>query len=394
MSRVLLLLLVLLMACNDGRLSSTDDDDVANDDDSGDVVDDDDDSGDDDDSAANTPPEATPPVVDPDPLYADSTANCLGSVGSDVDGDEVTIRYGWLVGGVDPGIVGEELTPDEFTVGDSVQCVATPSDGIVDGAAAISPAVIVQSCPAGSGWLAECPGDSCRTILEGGFSIGDGDYWIDPMGTGAFEAFCDQTTDNGGWTRIINQNYSTDLCPGAWVPSSQFGGLCTRDTSSGGDPIRSAMFDVWDIPYTEVRGHISAHQYASCDAFGDSPPTSIDDTYADTVSFTVGAPGSRTHLFSYVFGFGTLSSDDSNCPGQSGGAPPHPWVGASYVCESGNTSGGGPSGTWQPQLMFNGSWFQSPVGAATTQDVEGRLIATSSSADEDLGVTEVTLFVR
>jgi hypothetical protein len=108
----------------------------------------------------------------------------------------------------------------------------------------------------------------------------------------------------------------------------------------------------------------------------------------------VGAAGSRTHLFSYVFGFGTLGVDDSNCPGQPGGAPPHVWVGANYVCESGNTSGGGPTGSWQSQLMFSGSWFQSMVGAVTTEDVEGRLIATSSSSDEDLGVTEATLFVR
>jgi hypothetical protein len=44
--------------------------------------------------------------------------------------------------------------------------------------------------------------------------------------------------------------------------------------------------------------------------------------------------------------------------------------------------------------MFSGSWFQSGVGAATTEDVEGRLIATSGSGDEDVAVTEATLFVR
>jgi hypothetical protein len=44
--------------------------------------------------------------------------------------------------------------------------------------------------------------------------------------------------------------------------------------------------------------------------------------------------------------------------------------------------------------MFPGHWFQSSAGTVTTEDVEGRLIATHASADEDLGVTELTLFVR
>ncbi len=44
-----------------------------------------------------------------------------------------------------------------------------------------------------------CPAQSCNAIVSAGLSIGDGTYWIDPLGTGAFEAWCDMTTDSGGW---------------------------------------------------------------------------------------------------------------------------------------------------------------------------------------------------
>jgi hypothetical protein len=47
-----------------------------------------------------------------------------------------------------------------------------------------------------------CAAESCLAILEDGYSDGDGTYWIELGGSGAFEVTCDMTTDGGGWIAL------------------------------------------------------------------------------------------------------------------------------------------------------------------------------------------------
>jgi hypothetical protein len=62
---------------------------------------------------------------------------------------------------------------------------------------------------------------SCKEILDRGFSVGNGNYGIDPDGVDGAPAFvvkCDMTTDRGGWTRF---NWVTGSYPANADPLGQ-----------------------------------------------------------------------------------------------------------------------------------------------------------------------------
>ena len=50
-----------------------------------------------------------------------------------------------------------------------------------------------------SGKTEDCSGTDCLSILEMGYSVGNGYYWIAPYDLEPFEVYCDMETEGGGW---------------------------------------------------------------------------------------------------------------------------------------------------------------------------------------------------
>lgn len=94
----------------------------------------------------NTPPVLDAAAIVPDVIQTGTDASCEAGTSTDDDGDAVSYRYLWELGGAEYSS-GPTLTSDNFERGSVLLCVIIPNDGEEDGAPVRSASVTVANTP-------------------------------------------------------------------------------------------------------------------------------------------------------------------------------------------------------------------------------------------------------
>lgn len=151
-----------------------------------------------------------------------------------LDGPEGTsttkVRWSVVSGELPVGLelVGNEVvgTPTELAEGRSVVIQAEYASGYSTVGTMASYSFAVPEAPIVDfggyrAWADGSYAQSCEGYIRSGSAsypyrgaVGDGVYRIAPSGAAAFDAYCDQTSDGGGWTRVALQYEGS---PVAWV---------------------------------------------------------------------------------------------------------------------------------------------------------------------------------
>lgn len=132
---------------------------------------------------ANSLPTVASATISPgSPVEADGALTCSAGALFDADGDPVSLRYTWQVGGVDVvGATTSSLSNTFWNKGNSVTCTITPFDGIELGTAAVSSSVVVtNSVPSVSAGSITPSSPQAGNTVTCNFSYTDADFAADP----------------------------------------------------------------------------------------------------------------------------------------------------------------------------------------------------------------------
>jgi hypothetical protein len=142
--------------------------------------------------------------------------------------------------------------------------------------------------------------------VEGGDDDGDGLYWIDPEddGVDAYEAYCEMTTDDGGWTAFfVGTNGSTNVF-GHFYTNTE---ICSDPETECLRPLPSTVDDSYEFGVRCGSDMFSAEMNSDLVAyFADG--TQGGQVPLGTVTFLEGSLGSAASVDVLFAGGGGISN--------------------------------------------------------------------------------------
>ena len=261
------------------------------------------------------------------------------------------------------------------------------------------------------------PAASCKNTPT---SSPSGNYWIQSTCTSTGHAsleYCDKfppfnQSRTSGWMRVaqLNMTDPQEHCPSGFRTITSPKRMCGRSSGPG---CASTTFSVNGVDYNKICGKVIGYQYCSMDAFhaySQHSSLTIDDVYVDGVSLTHGQ-SPRQHIWTFANAQDEVRSSSSVCPctkndSDFAGVVPR-FIGNDYFCATGshkpysNTwytadplwDGEGCGGSSTCCGFNNPPWFCKDL-ESTTDDIELRLCRDQNSADEDIGLELVEIYVQ
>lgn len=153
---------------------------------------------------------------------------------------------GWQAGPVAGFMPGDTIAIRQSASGSAA---TTTTATVTVGATTSTPwQVTTAGCPSASAWCNGSTSDraaaSCKQLLANGVTT-TGTYWLQPT-TPAFQGYCDQTTEGGGWTLVASRSSS--------VAATTLGNYADAAPSPSTDANRMLKSFAWTLfAFTDVR---------------------------------------------------------------------------------------------------------------------------------------------
>jgi hypothetical protein len=236
-------------------------------------------------------------LIPTDPVL-ESTLTCTPNGSADADGDSVSFTYGWEVNALVIAATTDTLAAPDFSTGDQVQCIVTPTDGTDSGTPVPSNTVTIENTAPSldSAGLSPDPAYEADTVVctPGTGTDADGDT----------VSYTYTWTLNGGGISAT----SNSLTGADFDKSDELVCIVTpTDGTDDGDPVSSDPLTISNTPPTIASAAISPTAPVASDLLSVSVSGWSDDD-GDTEAydyqwFVEGAPVSAATLSTFSGSF-------------------------------------------------------------------------------------------